>query len=536
MEEVKKPSKPQKMPTQSRATTQKKLVTKQASSDSDSDSTDMEEVKKLPKPTQARAATQKKPITRQASSESDSDSTDVEKEKKLPESQKRPTKSRPTTSKKHASQQTSSESDDSDREAVKKQFLSKKFISESDSDSDDTDKEKNQKKTTTQTAKGKDDKAESDSDSNSDEDGTFVYRKQKRLNLERNRISNRKTCAYDENRSAAWNYKNKASDAFVPTVYEDFFISDSESDTDSGDDYNSDSFPVWQQSLRGKKEGETNWPKRKKFGYSDNLKLEKRVKKICRRENISFQEVQEIFASERPTTHKKFYQKIARVFPNVPIKSIVAHCRDSYHPNRNNKEWTKEDVSRLNQLVEFHGRNARLIAKDMNRMTSDVQTYMSKHLKDDKKKNNKSRWTKEEDEVLAKGITELKAKNGESFQIASLERLFNGEKSRFQLQNRYKRIKHLIQPDGSLLSNRKANVLEELEFLERLKEQVVEEKLVEESQLNFSKYCGFAKPTFYYQRRATIPGFEKMKVIDILNTLIKKQKIIVDSRRSEGLL
>ncbi|CAO3686173.1 unnamed protein product [Rhizopus stolonifer] len=372
--------------------------------------------------------------------------------------------------------------------------------SDSDSDSSDSDLDSNMKKQSAATTKhnpknqpaknqNKDGDPNSDS-SDLDSGDIFLYEKQKKRGLESNRISFRKTLAYNENQSAAWNFKNKASDAFVPTVNTNFFISDSESETDSGDDYDSDSFPVWHKSFGYKKESDVDWPKKRKFGYSDNLKLEKRVKKICRRENISFSRIQEIFCDEKPSKHRKLFQKIARPFPNVTIRAIAGHCKEAYHPNKNNTVWTEEDVKKLNELVKFYGRNIKNISKDMNRTASDIKSFMSKHLKVDKKKVVLGRWKKEEDEMLAKGASELISKNGK-FQGSALERLFNGTKTRSQIESRYKRIKHLIQPDGTLVKERKPTVLEELEFLENLKKQAVNENLIEESQLNLSGHSGF---------------------------------------------
>ena len=110
---------------------------------------------------------------------------------------------------------------------------------------------------------------------------------------------------------------------------------------------------------------------------------------------------------------------------------------------------------------------------------------MSRHNKDEKTKGNRiifikmqistliivvrGRWTKEDDELLAKVIAEQLAKEGKGVKIrfAEIVTVFCGKKSLFQIQNRYKRIQHLIKPDGTLMKDRKATVLEELEYLER---------------------------------------------------------------------
>lgn len=104
-----------------------------------------------------------------------------------------------------------------------------------------------------------------------------------RTHLSANRISFRRTQEYDDTLSAADNVKNRLSDLFVPEVNEDYFISDSDSETDSGEDYDGKEYPSWQRTLSsGHDKIRDPWPKQRKLGYSDKLKLEKRVKKICR--------------------------------------------------------------------------------------------------------------------------------------------------------------------------------------------------------------------------------------------------------------
>ncbi|KAG0761104.1 hypothetical protein G6F24_007814 [Rhizopus arrhizus] len=478
---------------------QLKSVSKQYESASDSDETDTEKNKSTIAHLHSHVHDQSKSRSKQYESASDSDETDTE------------------SNNQKAANATPAERIRSleKRQVQSKAFRTKEFVN-SDSDSDGDDES-----------------------SDSEEDGNlFVYEEQKKRELNSNRISFRRKLEYNENSSAAVNFKNKASDAFVPTVHQDFFISDSESDTDSNDDYDPNSFPEWQKNFNNKPTKATDWPKTRRFGYADNLKLEKRIKKICRRENISFQEVQEIFSSSRPSKHLEFFRKIARPFPNIPLKALAVHCKEAYNPKRDKKSWTKEEVQRLNELVGIYGKDPKTLSKHLDRTALDISTYMSRHNKDEKTKVVRGRWTKEDDELLAKVIAEQLAKEGKGVKIrfAEIVTVFCGKKSLFQIQNRYKRIQHLIKPDGTLMKDRKATVLEELEYLERLKEQAIKENLVEESQLNMFKHSGFVTSKFYYNQRAKIPGFEKMKLLDILNILIERQKRIVESRREEGLL
>lgn len=98
-----------------------------------------------------------------------------------------------------------------------------------------------------------------------------------------NRISFRKTREIDDKKTPAENVAERLSDLFVPEVKDNYFISDSESETDSGEDYDTRKYPTWQRNLNLAHNKKTDpWPVQRKFGYSDTLKLEKRIKKICR--------------------------------------------------------------------------------------------------------------------------------------------------------------------------------------------------------------------------------------------------------------
>ncbi|ORE03218.1 hypothetical protein BCV72DRAFT_296621 [Rhizopus microsporus var. microsporus] len=447
--------------------------------------------------------------------------------------------------------QSASDSDDTDQEqSTQRRSVPKTNQKQyqSASDSDDTDQgqqhlsiiERKRKRSSSnyRTREIIEDSDESDFSSDDSEPNVdqFALGNQKKRKLKSNRICSRRTLEYNKDASAADNYKGKASSAFVPTVHQNFFISDSDSDTDSNDDYGSDSFPEWQRSFKNKPANASHWPKTRRFGYSDNLKLEKRIKKICRRENISFQQVQEIFASDRPSAHLKFFQKIARPFPNISLKSLAMHCRDAYHPKRDNTPWTDEEVKKLNELVKVYGANPKKLSEYLNRTPLDISRYMNRNRANDISKVSRGRWTKEDDELLAKAVAKQLATGDGKLRALDIEPLFNSKKTKEQIHNRYKRIRHRIKPDGTLMEDRKATVIEELEYLEKLKEQVVNNKLQEESQLNLLKDSGFVTAQFYYKRRARIPGFEKMKVLDILNILIDQQKRIVESRREEGLL
>lgn len=79
----------------------------------------------------------------------------------------------------------------------------------------------------------------------------------------------------------------------------------------------------------------------------------------------------------------------------------------------------------------------------------------------------RGRWTKEEDELLAKAVAKQLATGDGKLRAIDIEPLFNSKKTKEQIHNRYKRIRHRIKPDGTLMEDRKATVIEELEYLEK---------------------------------------------------------------------
>lgn len=112
----------------------------------------------------------------------------------------------------------------------------------------------------------------------------------KRSHLIANRLSFRRRGEYDDTKTPAMNLAKRLNDSFLPNVDQESFISDSDSDSDSdsGEDYDTKDYPSWQRTLSwNKKPDEDPWPKQRRFGYSDMLKLEKRIKKICKVSQMS---------------------------------------------------------------------------------------------------------------------------------------------------------------------------------------------------------------------------------------------------------
>lgn len=77
------------------------------------------------------------------------------------------------------------------------------------------------------------------------------------------------------------------------------------------------------------------------------------------------------------------------------------------------------------------------------------------------------KWTKEEDELLAKAIATERKKNPERISYRNIEPLFKGQRSQLQIYGRAGHIGHRVQADGTLLENRKATPEEELQYLQK---------------------------------------------------------------------
>lgn len=179
---------------------------------------------------------------------------------------------------------------------------------------------------------------------------------------------------------------------------------------------------------------------------------------------MTFHEAQEIFSSGKRKQHLRFFQKIAAAFPNVPLYLLVKRLKETYHIKRNSSPWTKEEIKTLEELLKIHGNNAELLSTMMDRSPKNINDFIFNH-KSAKKAS--KRWTKEEDELLAKVMAKEEKNAAGRVSFLSAEPFFQGERSQKQIYARYYNIRHRIQPDGTLVDNRPATPIEELDYLKR---------------------------------------------------------------------
>lgn len=202
---------------------------------------------------------------------------------------------------------------------------------------------------------------------------------------------------------------------------------------------------------------------------------------------MTFHQAQEIFSSGRRKEHMRFFQQIAAVFPNIPLYLLAKRLKETYHVKRNSAPWSKEEIEKLEGLLKIHGNNAELLSTMLDRSPKNINDFIFNH-KSAKKAT--ARWTKEEDELLARVMGTQKKNSAGRVSFLAAEPFFP-ERSQKQIYARYYNIRHRIQPDGTLLDSRPATPTEELEYLKGLLKQVDDHDLIEESQLDYAKGRGF---------------------------------------------
>ncbi|ORX58065.1 hypothetical protein DM01DRAFT_1218189 [Hesseltinella vesiculosa] len=136
-------------------------------------------------------------------------------------------------------------------------------------------------------------------------------------------------------------------------VQHDFFVSDSDSATDSEDDYLAAPQP-WQATVIARKDLKNHiktdaWPiKLTALNRNESIRMEKRVKKICRREGLSLEMFQQDLLHEHAKMHNLFWRKLAKPFPDRPLTTIIEHCRKTYHAdNYLMKAWNADEDKKL---------------------------------------------------------------------------------------------------------------------------------------------------------------------------------------------
>ncbi|KAG0191846.1 RNA polymerase I enhancer binding protein [Apophysomyces sp. BC1034] len=287
----------------------------------------------------------------------------------------------------------------------------------------------------------------------------------------------------------------------------DFFISDSESDSDSDASYNGEPELEWHRKIENhaiirKKTEENGWPiQTGPWNQNDLLRLEKRIKKLARRQDMSLEMFREKILEDKPGKHLEFWWKVARAFPDRALYPIVRHAVKAYNSYNYIGRWTKEDDKKLMNLVELHGTNFQEVAEHIDRHPAACQARHAVL----KRKNDLAgqRWTNEEVDKLIATVEEYKAQYGPDISYEYIAQKGSA-------------ISTVYKKDPTLaLAKKSIDLKTQLQLLERIKKGGWED----ECQIRFSALqddefylSGPRCRSQYYVLRNTLPGFEKMKL------------------------
>jgi hypothetical protein len=64
---------------------------------------------------------------------------------------------------------------------------------------------------------------------------------------------------------------------------------------------------------------------------------------------MPFEQAQYIFSSSERSPHIRFFQKIAKAFPDVSLHRLAKICKEMYHEKRNYGPWTEAEIKHLEE-------------------------------------------------------------------------------------------------------------------------------------------------------------------------------------------
>ncbi|CAO3633037.1 unnamed protein product [Cunninghamella blakesleeana] len=356
-----------------------------------------------------------------------------------------------------------------------------------------------------------------------------------RNNSELGIYSNNRLQAYRQyrnlNRDQKIEYRHRYKDeADKYNVQNDFFISDSDSDTDSNDSYNGEA-PYYHTKYIShgdmkKKMDIFGWKLNfDKFTREETIKLEKRIKKICRREGLSKSDFHDMVLLNTVDEHRLLWRKIAKIFPNKPLSIIVDYCKLTYNKHRyKNKNFTKEDDEQLIEYVKVYGKDFTRIQELMDRGKKELmERYRTLVKAAEKLKSqdlpSKKTWTSDDIEKLYNLVNESQKKGWQSWShIASqLDNKSTGVVCRSMWQKRND-SKYLSIDDklNLILALKKQGCKSEMDFNMN--------KISDELGIPHKKL-----KALYLKTRSTIIGYEKMAVSEILTQLEQRFKKMKES-------
>ncbi|KAI9028118.1 hypothetical protein CLU79DRAFT_737837 [Phycomyces nitens] len=245
------------------------------------------------------------------------------------------------------------------------------------------------------------------------------------------------------------------------------------------------------------------------------LMMEKRVKKLCRRNGMSMDKLRHFLETSEPEDNIEFWWKIAKKFPDRTLFHIVKLVNRIYCKKNYKGRWTSEEDKELLNLFGIYGPNFKEIEQNINR-SAEMCAQRVRILKH-KSGTEGQRWTDAETDLLIKAIQREKmVSDGRvSFEHIS-QMVFKGKRSPTQCSARWSAIRSSYKEGTlekqSLTGNTPEAFRAQIMLLERLKKQ----KCTHEIKLDFSKVQDkeyhvnrLLSRKFYFKARTALPNFEK---------------------------
>ncbi|KAI9497968.1 Myb-like DNA-binding domain-containing protein [Zychaea mexicana] len=371
---------------------------------------------------------------------------------------------------------------------------------------------------------------------------TTTKAKRKDATLTHNRILPTLHYVYDDGVDMKTQIKDRRMVIATVKVNRDYYISDSDEESDSDDD-GSPEYP-WHEKMTDRKQLKAKvdsgeWKvKMGRFTIEELIKLEKRIKKIGRRENLTLEQLRETILAENFKANSKFWHRIVKVFPDRSLTQIYNHTKECYHVDAYKVQWTKEEDEKLLELVKQYDNHFSKIAKEMDR------TRKACHDRYRTLKNKSTRrrgWTKDEMEKLDKAVKEYTQKHGKDISWEYIAKTyFDGERNQLQIRKKWDSMQHTSHEahepsaaDVVIVRTRKdVTVQAQLMLFEQMQnmgwrsENAIDYNKVNTDKFKINKET--ARKT-YYKMRDSISGCEKMKFPEIIDRLVTTRRAMVES-------
>ncbi|KAI7848060.1 hypothetical protein BDC45DRAFT_325965 [Circinella umbellata] len=391
--------------------------------------------------------------------------------------------------------------------------------SDSDSDSSDDDNNTNRSKTKTTTQKKKEEI-------------------EKHRKLTQNRILPKLHFVYDDGVDMKTQMKNRNMVYSTIRVNRDYYISDSDESSDSDDNYEGEPRCQWHrkvyhhpEKVREKvKKGE--WDiKTGKFSVDELLRLEKRIKKIGRRDGLTLEQLRETVLATSYKEHLKFWYQIT--FPNRSLSQIVHHTKKCYHEDAYKGHWTPEQDKELLHLTKKYDRKFVTIAEKLSRTP---KSCADRHRQLTHQPANRTHWSQEEINKLEKSVKEYTEKHGKSisWEYIAKEYFSNEKRNALQIRKKWESTHTTFNTAGAVIVRTMKDVTVQVQLM--LFEQMQKMGWKSEDTVDYNKVNtddfkisqNVARRT-YYKMRDSLNGFEKMKYPEIIDRLVTTRRAMVES-------